>query len=262
MSPAPDELDLGDAHASSQQVFARDDVVEFYSSFVEGLLPCEEHVFSRAVAPGARVLDLGVGAGRTTPYLVARSSSYVGLDHSPGMVAACAARYPGTDVVEGDASDLSRFVDASFDAVVFSFNGLDCLHPDDARLRCLAEIRRVLVPGGVAVLSSHNPRALLVRPRPWRGVNPKLGAVRLARAARASAGRITRLGLTRTVRSGSGYYVDPEHGGLCLHAATPAQFVAEVEGVGFHRVGEIIGVDHPHPGRAWLTGWYYYTFQT
>ncbi len=260
--PAGDEVAFENAHDGLAQAFARDDVVAFYATFNEGLLPCEEYVFARAIAPGARVLDLGVGAGRTTGYLAARASRYVGLDYSSGMIAACEARYPGLEFVVGDASDLSRFGAGSFDAVVFSFNGLDCLHPDAARLRSLAEIRRVLAPGGIAVLSSHNPRALVARPRPWRGVNPKLGAARLARAARTTIDQVVRLGPTPTLRTGIGYYFDPEHGGVWLHAATPARFVAEVEAAGFTRVGEIIGVDHPRRPHAWSTGWYYYTFQT
>ena len=265
LPPSTGEFALSAEHRASQEVFGRDDVVEFYETFVDGLLPCEDYVFTRAVPLGARVLDLGVGAGRTTPFLSARASSYVGLDYSPGMIAACRRRFPdaGDDVdfVQGDASELGRFDDSSFDVVVFSFNGIDCLHPDDIRHRCLREIHRVLRPGGVAVISEHNPRALIVRPRPVRNVSPKLAVARLARAARESFARIARLGRTEMVRRGDGYYYETQHGGTWWHAALPSRVVREVEAFGFRRVGEIVGFDHPLKARRFVTGWYYYTFE-
>ena len=56
-----------------------------------------------------RILDLGVGAGRTTPYLLEISKNYIGIDFSPAMIAACQARYPTVEFAVGDARDLSRF---------------------------------------------------------------------------------------------------------------------------------------------------------
>jgi hypothetical protein len=54
-----------------------------------------------------------------------------------------------------DATRL-QFADASFAAALFSYNGIDCIYPVAARHRCLAEVFRVLVPGGIFLLSSHN----------------------------------------------------------------------------------------------------------
>jgi ubiquinone/menaquinone biosynthesis C-methylase UbiE len=113
---------------------------------------------------GKRILDLGVGAGRTTPFLLEISRDYVGIDFSPAMVEACRTRYPTVEFAVGDARDLSRFPDASFDFVMFSHNGIDCIdHP--GRLQVLAEIRRVLSSGGVFVFSTLNRNAK--RPRSW-----------------------------------------------------------------------------------------------
>jgi SAM-dependent methyltransferase len=69
-----------------------------------------------------------------------------------------------------DARRLEPFDDASFDFVLFSFNGLD--HIDhDGRVEALQEINRVLAPGGLFLFSAHN---LLSVPRlfafPWRRV--------------------------------------------------------------------------------------------
>ncbi len=54
-----------------------------------------------------------------------------------------------------DVRDMSRFPDQSFDFILFSFNGLDCI-AHQGRLRALAEIRRVLKHAGIFVFSSHN----------------------------------------------------------------------------------------------------------
>ena len=104
---------------------------------------------------GARILDLGVGGGRTTPYLLAISSSYTGADYADAMVQACRERYPGVRFELADARELDQFEDAAFDFVLFSFNGMDyALHED--RLRILSAIHRVLTCNGVFVFSSHN----------------------------------------------------------------------------------------------------------
>jgi len=59
----------------------------------------------------------------------------------------------------GDARDLSRFDTGSFDFVLFSFNGLDCMGHGD-RLATLAELRRVCAPTGFVCFSSNNLGAL------------------------------------------------------------------------------------------------------
>jgi ubiquinone/menaquinone biosynthesis C-methylase UbiE len=107
------------------------------------------------------MLDLGVGAGRTTIHFAPLVRSYLGLDWSHAMVETCLARFDGAPArfELGDARDLERFDEAAFDFVLFSFNGLDCVDHDE-RIATLAGIRRVLAPGGVLCFSSHNLRSI------------------------------------------------------------------------------------------------------
>jgi SAM-dependent methyltransferase len=116
--------------------------------------------------PANDLLDLGVGAGRTVePLRSFVTKNYIGVDFSPEMIAICRERFPSVDFRIGDARDLSMFSTGSFDVVFFSFNGID--YVDQAgRLAILAEVHRVLRPGGAFVFSSHNRDA---RPVPlWR----------------------------------------------------------------------------------------------
>jgi SAM-dependent methyltransferase len=113
---------------------------------------------------GQPVLDLGVGTGRTTPLLLQLSEDHVGLDYAPEMIRLCRERFPGVSMVVGDARAMPDFADGRFALVVFSFNGIDMVDDED-RLKVLAEVRRVLRPGGAFLFSSHNLGYRV--PRPW-----------------------------------------------------------------------------------------------
>ena len=98
--------------------------------------------------PGARVLDLCCGQGDLTAALAATGAEVTGLDFSADFLARAGRAAPGATLVEGDAQAMP-FEDTSFDAVLCN-QGL-CHVPDQPR--ALAEIARVLVPGGRAALT-------------------------------------------------------------------------------------------------------------
>lgn len=138
----------------------RPDVVAEYASF-DFLLPPEEAIFSRFAdrIEGKPVLDIGVGAGRTTTHLGSRARRYVGTDISEAMIEACRIRFsgqPGTSFRVLDACDMRALADESFDFVMFSFNGLDLVGDHSRRLVALTEMTRVCRPGGVVAFSTEN----------------------------------------------------------------------------------------------------------
>lgn len=92
---------------------------------------------------GARVADLGCGSGVFTELLRRAGYKSVGLDISPKLVALGRRKYPGLELIEGDAENLP-FETASLDGVLLS--GLVHHFPDPRRLA--AEVQRVLRPGG------------------------------------------------------------------------------------------------------------------
>lgn len=140
------------------------------------------------------LLDVGVGGGRTTGYLMGVARSYRALDISDEMIDACRSRFPGVDVGIGDARTLDGHADGSYDLVLFSFNGIDYVEFDE-RKSVLAACQRVLRPGGALVYSSHNLRVLggrlplVERPRIVPTLNPLRLAVRIGRAFRGHARR-------------------------------------------------------------------------
>ncbi len=149
-------------------------LVEKYR-LMQGWIDAGERVVVNSIADevrGQAILDLGVGAGRTTWLLRLLSQDYVALDWSPEMVSACRSLYPGIDVRRGDASNLSEFPTSRFKLVFFSYNGIDNLGHED-RLRVLDEARRVVQGDGLFVYSTLAKfgRAYMERPRlaPRRG---------------------------------------------------------------------------------------------
>jgi len=125
-----------------------------------------EHVAARVRS--RPVLDIGVGAGRTTTLLKEISQDYVGIDYTREMVDACRAKHPDTRIEHMDARDLGAFPDGHFALVMFSFNGIDAVDYAD-RQKVLREVHRVLQPGGLFIVSAHNrdgPGAREQKPRP------------------------------------------------------------------------------------------------
>jgi ubiquinone/menaquinone biosynthesis C-methylase UbiE len=262
------------------QVYNRADVTAHYAA-LDYLTPCEELLFGRYIKQGAVVLDLGVGGGRTTPYLSRRASRYIGVDYASEMVNTCRRKYPGLEFLEAEASDLSALEGCSFDAVVCAFNGLDYVM-DEARGRCFKECRRVLKPDGVLLFSSHNARSIFVRPV-WNRervrtaaeavgklynftgtvafcvLNLAAGARAFLRAAWGSARRILARFPSRAFWRGEGYLLDSTHGGLLTHCWVPARVVAELQEQQF-RLLKVLGDDYPHPSQEYVTDWYYYVF--
>lgn len=113
------------------------------------------HLIDATVQPASRVLDVGTGTGVLSLLVAERGNPVVGFDLHPKMLARTrkkaskAARSNGharsLTLCRGDATVLP-FRDGSFDVVMSGFM-LVHLSPEQ-RKRAVAEMRRVLAPGG------------------------------------------------------------------------------------------------------------------
>lgn len=119
----------------------------------------------RAQAPGGRVLEWGCGPARIVrhlPALLGCAWDVYGTDSNARTIAWCTAHLPGIRFAENGAMPPLPFPPDHFDCVyaVSVFTHL----PADAHAAWMAELRRVLKPGGLLIctLNGDASRALLV----------------------------------------------------------------------------------------------------
>jgi SAM-dependent methyltransferase len=206
--------------------------VSEYGERIQGLFPMEETLVREFLPSPCRVLDLGCGAGRTTIELCQRGHQATGIDLSTALLAHGRQRHPELDLREMDATALA-FGDASFDAAWFSYNGIDCLYPLSARERCFAEVHRVLRPGGVFLLSTHNALGALLSGG-YFYLQGHVNAMRWLWRQRGNA------------HLGEGYWAYDDPGGVqYLYSAAPARTEAQARAAGFDVV-RIVGATGEH----------------
>jgi ubiquinone/menaquinone biosynthesis C-methylase UbiE len=113
---------------------------------------------TQADLSGKRVLEVSCGHGGGASYLVRtlRPASYTGLDLNSNAIEFCKKRHnlASLDFVQGNAEDLP-FVDQSFDAVI----NVEASHLYPRFPRFVAEVARVLRPGGYFLYTDVRPRA-------------------------------------------------------------------------------------------------------
>jgi ubiquinone/menaquinone biosynthesis C-methylase UbiE len=126
-------------------------VVETYGELTVQLTAQAIPALLDAVGAGrnTRLLDVATGLGNTAAAAAARGARVSAIDFSSAMVERARRAHAGIEFREGDALALP-FPDRSFDAVVCNFGILHFADPD----RALAEMRRVLAPGGRAAFTS------------------------------------------------------------------------------------------------------------
>src|SRR5690606_35792466 len=96
---------------------------------------------------GRTVVDVGCGGGRADAELAERGAHAVGVDVAPEMIDAARERWPDAESHVGDACSLPLET-----GTAAGYRADKVLHALDDPVRAVAEARRVLAPGGRAVL--------------------------------------------------------------------------------------------------------------
>lgn len=138
-------------------------VAEGYDALGEGYLAWASGVldprgrmleaFSAALAPGARVLDLGCGAGLPSTKALAARFAVTGVDISAAQIEAARRHVPEASFVHADLTQID-YSNGSFEGITAFYVIPHIPREDHADL--FGRIARWLVPGGmlVAVLGS------------------------------------------------------------------------------------------------------------
>jgi SAM-dependent methyltransferase len=103
---------------------------------------------------GANALCIGCGSGEEVGMLLSRGARQVqGIDISEKLIQIARETYPQVSFAVRSMEDLQAFPDNSFDFVYSSL----VLHYASDWSGILREVRRILVPGGRMLFSTHHP---------------------------------------------------------------------------------------------------------
>jgi SAM-dependent methyltransferase len=180
-----------------------------------------------------RMLDIGVGAGRTTSSFAPLALEYVGVDSSKAMIRICRQKYPRYRFEVADAKCMELFKDESFDFVLFSFNGIDCATHEE-RLKILGEVHRITRNKGLFFFSTHNLNST------WKLYLPKLQRDPLSfvhEPLRIVLMRLVNSGVWQELRTRKSKYLIFNDGAhmfnLKMYYVTPHEQVRQLTDAGF-----------------------------
>ena len=179
-----------------------------------------KHLIEKYLPAIGRACDIGAGAGRYTEFLATRGARVTCVDLSPEQLRAAQRHMAENDLsveryLEASATDLSELESDSFDFGLMMGPLYHLVERAD-RLQALVELRRILVPGGLAVITYFGHLGML-----------RLGISDLARRYE-DVSQIERLLNPTSFTDFSGF---PDS-----HFSSPEHIKAEVEEAGFNFV--------------------------
>lgn len=134
------------------------ETVAFAGAALTRVADHESSLVADAIGPGddRALLDVGAGTGRFTAIARARNWSVTAFDAAPEMLAVVRERHPSVRTVEGTLGEPMPFGTASFEAVI-AMRVVKYVPDTEA---ALAELARVLAPGGSLLFDLANGRSL------------------------------------------------------------------------------------------------------
>jgi len=142
----PIERDLSNGYAEWSSTY------DGPNPLIETENPVVFPLLERLAGAGVTALDAACGTGRHAATLASLGCDTTGVDASAEMLAVAREKVPGARFEHGDVESLP-FVDAVFDVAIIS---LALCHLADPS-RAVAELGRVLRPGGALVITDPHP---------------------------------------------------------------------------------------------------------
>ena len=104
---------------ANKTAYARADVLTYYQN-LDVLFEPEKVLFEKLLPAikDSKILDLGIGGGRTTGHLLQISNDYTGVDYIAEFAKETGEKYPDARILCGDARNLKDFDDETFDFVL------------------------------------------------------------------------------------------------------------------------------------------------
>jgi len=172
-----------DMHRRNMEVYQDLNIIQEYINS-DFLFEPERRVIEllRGELRHCSMLDVAVGAGRTTQHFAPLVERYVGIDYSEKMLEICRQQFADSinsgrvSFQHADMSKLDMFDDNSFDFILISYNAISTL-AHGKRLETYQELQRVGKPDSYLFMSAHNlqwvPRVLLKLPRKISLAHPR-----------------------------------------------------------------------------------------
>lgn len=239
-------------------VYNNADVVGFYLR-ESALHPAEDHLLKRYVSSKCDIIDVGVGAGGTTPFISKIARRYLGVDYSEAMIEVCKERFPQLDVICADTTKMKAIDDVSFDLAIFSASGIDYISTDAGRINCLRELRRITRPNGTIIISSHNAKALVTLPNFDGARGLRLIWRVIYSCGKTAALLIRNLLLRNSFYRGEGYAKDSRNFGALTYLSTPETIARDA------RIASLTVIDavdyRMRSNSKYLIGFYYHVLK-
>ncbi len=155
---------------------------------------CHRYYWAGEYCHGKDVLEAACGTGQGLGYLAGRARSVVGGDVSQPMLRAAHDHYRARVPLCGFDAGAACFADASFDVIVL----FEALYYLPAAGDFIAECRRLLRPGGTALIASANKDLYDFNPSPYS--HRYYGVAELAELLRGAGFEVACFGVTRLDR--------------------------------------------------------------
>jgi len=125
-------------------------------SSTRGYIPDDIKILSHYSNKGDKVLDLGCGNGRLSEIFFGKSIDYTGVDFSKDLINIAKKKYPKEKFLLSNAL-LLPFTGNKFN-VVYALSVFHHIPSLEYRKKFLLEIKRILAPNGILVLTVWNLR--------------------------------------------------------------------------------------------------------